>query len=43
LEIKQNHWRILKKKLVFRTNVEQMLKRTTPTDLDTQPTTTQQG
>jgi len=31
------------KKVVFRTNLEQMFKRTTPTDLDTQPTTTQQG
>jgi len=41
LETKQNHWSILRTKVVFRTNLEQMLKRTT-TDLDTQPTTTQQ-
>ena len=31
------------KKVVCRTNLEQMFKSTTPTDLDTQPTTTQQG
>jgi hypothetical protein len=31
------------KKVVFRTDLEQMFKRTTPIDLDTQPTTTQQG
>ena len=30
------------KKVVFRTNLEQMFKRTA-TDLDTQPTTTQRG
>ena len=41
LEIKQNHWSIQKTKVVFRTNLEQMFKRTA-TDLDTQPTTTQQ-
>jgi hypothetical protein len=31
-----------KKNVVFHTNLEQMFQRTTPTDLDTQPTT-QQG
>ena len=40
LEIKQNHWSILKK-VVFCTNLEQMFK-FTATDLDTQPTTMQQ-
>jgi hypothetical protein len=41
LEIKQNHWSILKKKVAFRTNLELMFKRAA-TDLDTQSTTTQQ-